>query len=561
MQALLFNSDNLREQIIAALDNLDHVLPGQAPILDFVHHNTLHGFQHLPFDQALAEFEALTGICGYLPEATNRDFYRQGRINDHDLAAAMAKFPALQAEQTVCTLNDRVITRKDIYKIALLFDLQGITISQLNWQIEELKALDTVQPDVPESTRKRLFAVDANQRNVIRGLWEAILTKLDLQSATLHPEDLLDLSLEQAEEWLTTHQDTKQQGETLHGDANIALDELLSQLGDSITLRGFILALSGIDILDSIRPQLIRICASAMDEGVAPWQMPERSKLGLYAAWRTTIAYDANPFLHELPDWQQIVSELPEDAVDNIILQLTRLEIPQLRWEGYLRRLALELPGWSGLINWRQHHPHYQTSNDAAPKLADYLAIRLTLDRLWLNQVCLDTWKIEAKLSTLQSYFRKHLPEFAVRRQLYQGDLPEYLTQLAESLATQADSERPDRLGWQQLADLVWTWQLSPMAENKAEYTIPNCGWRLFRLCQHLGLNAADLQKLQKTDLQAMLALLDEFTATERSKVWLIAYEHHYRDELFQSLRANHGRGRWIKRIKRPQATNYHVHG
>ena len=411
--------------------------------------------------------------------------------------------------------------------------------------------------DVPESVRNRLFAEDPYQGNVIKQLWECILTKLDLQRAALHPEALLDFSLEQAEEWLPAHQhqDLQQQVESLHRNDFSALDELLSQLGDSITLRGFILALSGIDILDdSVRPQLIRICASAMDEGVASWHLPDRSQLGLYTAWRATVSYDANPFLHELPDWQQIMSELPEDAVDTIILQLTRQEIPQTRWEGYLRRLALELPGWSGLINWRQQHPKYQTANDAAPKLADYLAIRLTLDTLWLNQVCRDIWMCEAKFSALRAYFRKNMAEFTVRRQLYQGDLPEYLTQLAESLTIQADSERPDRSSWQQLADLILTWQLSPMAENNAEHAAHNSGWRLFRLCQHLGLNAAHLQALQKTDLLAMLTLLDEFTITERSKLWLIAYEEHYRDELFHALRANHNRGRWTKRIKRPEA-------
>ena len=83
--------------------------------------------------------------------------------------------------------------------------------------------------------------------------------------------------------------------------------------------------------------------------------MPERSQLGFYGAWRAVVQYDADPSLHELPDWQEIIAELPVDALDAIILQLTRLEIPQTIWEGYLRRLALELPGWSGLINWRQH--------------------------------------------------------------------------------------------------------------------------------------------------------------------------------------------------------------
>ena len=87
-----------------------------------------------------------------------------------------------------------------------------------------------------------------------------------------------------------------QQETSHHHSDSVALDELFAQLGSNITFRGLILKLSGVDILDSVRPQLIRICASAMDEGIAPWQLPDRKQLGPYNAWRTTVIYDANPF-------------------------------------------------------------------------------------------------------------------------------------------------------------------------------------------------------------------------------------------------------------------------
>ncbi len=554
----VFISD--RERILAALDHLDHVLPGQAPILDFVHHNTLHGYQHLPFEEALAESEKMTGINGYLPEAQSRKFYQQGRITDQDIFAVLAKDSELQAEQIIYQSDNLIIKRKDIYRIALLYDLQPITVNQLNWQIEERKALEAVQADVPDQIRKRLYPSAMDQRHVIKQLWESILSKLGLEQADLHPENMLDLSIEQAKDWMNkisaSHPDST--GLSIHQkmrqEASAKFDEMLSQIGNSITLRGLVMALSGIDILFSVRPQLIRFGASALDEGMAAWQLPERHKLGFYAAWRAAAKYDINPFLHDLPDWQQIITDVPEDAVDCIILQLSQLEIPRDRWENYLRCLALEIPGWSGMINWRQHHPQYDAENDAAPKLSDYLAIRLTLDRLWLTQACRDTWRIDAKLGAIQYYFRKNLSEFMVRRLLYLGELPEYLTHSAKALIVHAGSERHNQSEWKQLADLMWTWQFSPMSESHVTHNTCNSGWRLFRLCQHLGLGVLQVQVMQRENLLQMLSLLDEFNTTERCKIWLYAYERNYREAFFQAIRANHDRGRWAMRKTRPES-------
>ncbi len=546
---------NPRDLVMAAIARLDHVLPAQAPIQDFVHHNTLHGYQHLPFDEALEAAEELTGISAYHPEEKNREFYRDGRIDDCDLTEAFSKTPALKHSEIACRTKGKTISRYDVYRIAMLYGVDKISLSELNWRIEELSVLDEIQPDVPEPLRQTYFGSGRSRgEKPVRQLWETICSTLGLTFEALHPEALLDLSLEQTERWLEQTQDAELTHKDTQTLASSALQSLLDDVGHGISLRGFVLALSGKDILNDIRPQLIRLCSSALDEGVAPWHLPEIDRLGLYGAWRTIAQFDAYPFLHELPDWPQIMSALPEDAVDTIIHQLEYFEIPRECWAGYLQRLALELPGWAGMINWRQQRPGYYSVNQSSPALADYFAIRLTFDRLWLNQTCRDIWKCEAKLNSLHGYFAKNSSEFLVRRYLHQGVLPEYLNQNAELLVIRAGSERQCREDWQHLADLIRTWQVSPISDRSTDCSVNNAAWRLFRLSQHLGLTADCVTQLGKPELLSLLSVLDGFDLKQRRKIWLLAYERHYRETLFHAIRANHSRGRWATRCTVPSA-------
>jgi len=126
----------LRLKIAEIVADLGHVLPGQAPILNFVHHNTLHGFQHLPFDQALAEAERITGIFGYLPESDFRRLYACGRISDGDLEAVLNRAEALTPDTIVLEYANRSLRYRDVYRIAvapsLPLELINTSVSRLS---------------------------------------------------------------------------------------------------------------------------------------------------------------------------------------------------------------------------------------------------------------------------------------------------------------------------------------------------------------------------------------------------------------------------------------------
>ena len=64
------------------IHELKHFLPAQAPLMDFVHHNTLHAFQHLPFHEALEMAHVKLGYQVYFPLETFRTLYQTGRITE-----------------------------------------------------------------------------------------------------------------------------------------------------------------------------------------------------------------------------------------------------------------------------------------------------------------------------------------------------------------------------------------------------------------------------------------------------------------------------------------------
>ena len=82
---------DIRQRLADCVHHLGHVLPGQASIRDFVHHNTLHGFQHLKFPEALTAASRLTGATAWLPEEECRRLYGIGRIDAGDLDAALSQ--------------------------------------------------------------------------------------------------------------------------------------------------------------------------------------------------------------------------------------------------------------------------------------------------------------------------------------------------------------------------------------------------------------------------------------------------------------------------------------
>ena len=481
----------LRERVARWVEHLTHVLPAQAPIREFVHHNTLHGFQHLPFADALAAAHRLTGAATYLPEARFREFYAQGRITLDDLSAALDAAGVADLDAPVW----RVITRRDVLLASLRLPPEDAGGARQAWEGQERV------PAAPAS-----FARCA-----------ALTATGTTQSRGASNEDWPDHARQR---W----------------------SALCARVGREWTLRNLLQHLSGEDVLERVRTVLQRHLAAHLDLGVAAWRNPKRGQ-GFWAAWRSCAGRDMMWELDELPNVRDDIAWLPQDPLDVLCEELSRQVADEALWPAYLERLALEMPGWSGMFLWRDRNPG---GGDGTPvAMADYLAVRVLLERLLSEDLIRRLTGSALSLAELGAWYGARPAEFFVRDALRSGALDEDLQNRAARLCRKPEAGMADPAAWEALAGEIAASADSCRAGAAARAA------RLQALASALGLQAGDLDLLGPADAAALLACAASLGDLERGEIWLLAYEGHYREQIFSALAANRARR---KQPARPDA-------
>ncbi|HEY0042858.1 MAG TPA: putative inorganic carbon transporter subunit DabA, partial [Flavisolibacter sp.] len=72
------------------LQELKHFLPSQQALKDFIHHNTLHAFQHMKFYDAIFKASKIFGFQVHLQLPEYREMYKSGRIREDVLQMVIA---------------------------------------------------------------------------------------------------------------------------------------------------------------------------------------------------------------------------------------------------------------------------------------------------------------------------------------------------------------------------------------------------------------------------------------------------------------------------------------
>jgi uncharacterized protein YbcC (UPF0753/DUF2309 family) len=136
-----------------------------------------------------------------------------------------------------------------------------------------------------------------------------------------------------------------------------------------------------------VHPLLIRLCGAFVDQGIAAWPMPGRDRGFLEATARlfSTSAGPTEPWSGRLP--AALAAVRGRDPFGVIAAEIGRLGVPATQRGEMVERTLLALRGWAGMMRQLEIRPDRTPVTPVPARLADFLAVRLVLDRVALEWV------------------------------------------------------------------------------------------------------------------------------------------------------------------------------
>jgi hypothetical protein len=357
------------EQII---DEAAHLLPAQGPISIFIHHNTLHAFEHLPFEEAVELAGKRLGCEPFLPESRYRDKLASGRILAGDVEGLLHEQLGKRGNAGVAG----VATRFEIWRSVVLHGIPAAAGRELSWILEETPALTRFRTDLPANARSALAGFrdelnpDGDERTAVRRLWNACLDAVSRAGEPFESPLVLPV---RHRDWLHT--------------------------------------ICDIDTDAWIHPPLIRFLAGYLDQGLAHWAMPERNR-GIHGCflelYRTPFAAQCGVWARALPRIAADDRHAQRDALSSIENSFVLLGVEQNERLDYVTAELLALRGWAGIMRQIEERPDRVPARDLTVTLRGYLAVRLLFQRAALEHAAREISFVEP-LSKLRTVLQSRL--------------------------------------------------------------------------------------------------------------------------------------------------------
>ncbi|HEY8430692.1 MAG TPA: putative inorganic carbon transporter subunit DabA, partial [Sandaracinaceae bacterium] len=380
-----------------ALEEAAHALPTQGPLSVFVHHNTLHAFEHLPFHEAIARASDELDTHGYLTEPELRAAYARGRIDDEDLAAAIDDYlRAGELPRSSCPLPDATLLG-----IALRHPLPVPSEAGLRWELDEHHARTRLRPDVPPAARERFLARSVRWLSALDpdALRAAVGGEPPPRSLARDPEAWAVAALFEA------CRGVRSRAEPPRRTAVRSHRELL-------------LEATGIDPAAHVNPWLVRFLAAFLDHGLAEWPMPGRER-GMLECFLAHLETPGLPLPAAVDEARALAREARRRALgaeDLVREALDELGVREADRAAYLRRVLLALPGWAGMVHRLESHPEERPPAAGAPSLMELAAIRLILDRAAWARLARRELDYRGPLAELPAFLARRAPRPRVDR-------------------------------------------------------------------------------------------------------------------------------------------------